>query len=122
MKLPGPTAIEGIWQMVRAELDGETAPELVTTKSSFELRDGGYVMRFDGEIVDRGTLAFDTAAGSFLLRGTEGTNAGRTIPCIYQMVGERLRICFGLDETAPTQFATGPESRRYLVTYRPQRD
>jgi uncharacterized protein (TIGR03067 family) len=108
--------------MVRAELDGESAPELVTTKSSFELRDGGYIMRFDGEIVDRGTLAFGAAAGSFLLCATEGNNAGRAIPCIYQVMGERLRVCFGLDETAPTQFATRPESRRYLVTYRLQRD
>ncbi|MCX6934148.1 MAG: TIGR03067 domain-containing protein, partial [Verrucomicrobia bacterium] len=52
------------------------------------------------------------------LRGTEGPNAGRSIPAIYQVRGDLLRICYGLDGTAPTAFVSPPGSQLYLVTYR----
>jgi len=40
------------------------------------------------------------------------------ISAIYQLMGDRLRICYALDGTAPLDFKTAPNSRRYLVTYR----
>ena len=46
------------------------------------------------------------------------TNAGRTIPAIFQRKGELLRICYGLDGTTPTTFATTAGSSHYLAIYR----
>lgn len=114
------SAIDGIWEMVRAELDGEAAPELVVTKTAVELGDGAYIVRFDGEIADRGTFEVGGAADTrtLVLRGVEGPNAGRVIPCIYQRTGDRLRVCYGLSGLAPTAFATGEGQQRFLATYR----
>lgn len=115
-----PPDLDGCWQMVRAELDGEQAPELVAQRTELELRDGEYLVRFDEQVIDRGS--FEAVANgdlkTLVLRGKSGPNAGRTIPCIYQHVGERLRICYGLSGIAPTGFTTTGLRQCYLATYR----
>lgn len=114
------TPLDGRWQMVRAELDGEAAPELVAQRTELTFEQGAYVVHFDARIADRGTfeLSATLEAKTLILRGRSGPNAGRTIPCIYQLVGDRLRICYGLDGIAPTAFATAARQQRYLATYR----
>lgn len=106
--------------MVRAELDGEQAPELVAQRTQLELKDGEYLVRFDEQIIDRGTFesVSDGELKMLTLRGNSGPNAGRTIPCIYQHVGERLRICYGLSGAAPAGFTTTGLRQCYLATYR----
>jgi uncharacterized protein (TIGR03067 family) len=113
-------AIEGTWQIVSAELAGEKMPDLVTHKIEVELGDGAYAVRFGGEVADRGTyeLGPHPAAWAITLTGVVGTNAGRTIPAIYQFVGEQLHICYGLDGAAPDAFATQPGAALFLAIYR----
>lgn len=113
-------SIEGVWQMVRAENCGDEAPELVVQRTTIELQAGEYRVRFAGEVVDAGTFELGSVVGSYtmLLRGTAGPNAGRTIPCVFQLRGDRLRVCFGLNGLAPTEFTTDPQNQRYLATYR----
>ena len=106
--------------MIRAEFSGETAPELLVTNCRVTLLAGTYQVRFDGEITDQGSyeLGVGTDVRTMLLRGSTGTNAGRVIPCIYQLTGDRMRVCYGLDGVAPTEFATREGQPRYLATYR----
>lgn len=118
--MAGQNPLEGIWEMVRAEMQGESAPELVVLKTELELTSTGYVIRFDGEAMDQGFYQAGATAEfkTLLLRGVTGTNAGRTIPCIYQLNSNRLRICYGLDGGAPTEFSAKAGEERYLATYR----
>jgi uncharacterized protein (TIGR03067 family) len=113
-------AIVGTWEIVRAELAGDEMPEFVAGKIRVEFGTTEYAVRFDGQVSDRGTYALsgNSPQKSLHLTGLEGTNAGRTILAIYQLVGNRLRICYGLDGLAPTEFATAGSERRYLATYR----
>ena len=113
-------SIEGRWQMVRAELAGEFAPELVTAKTVLEIAAGEYRVRYAGEIADRGTFRFVATADPLQaeLRGTAGPNAGRTIPCILQLAGDRLRINYGLDGHVPAEFRGAPDGSRFLANYR----
>jgi len=113
-------AIDGIWQMVRAELSGDEAPELVAQRTTLELSSGKYSVRFDGSIVDHGTfeISADSSIKSLRLSGISGPNAGRVIRGIYQRVRDRLRICYGLDGIQPSDFATSTGQNRYLATYR----
>lgn len=113
-------SLEGTWQMVRAELCGEAAPELVAQHTTLELANGEYAVRFEGNVVDKGTFELGGVidATTMLLRGTSGPNAGRSIPCTYQLKGDRLRVCYGLDGIAPTEFSTNSSNQRYLATYR----
>jgi uncharacterized protein (TIGR03067 family) len=113
-------ALEGVWSIVKAELAAEEMPALVAQKTELELSAGSYVVRFDGRPADRGTYLLGAAGPhrSMILNGIEGPNAGRTIPAIYQLVGDRLRICYGIDGPMPGSFATTAGSQLYLVTYR----
>ena len=108
--------------MVRAELAGEAAPELVTAKTAVELSDGAYFVRFEDEVMDQGTFEVGgpNESPTLHLRGSSGPNAGRIIPCIYQLAGSRLRICYGLGGVAPTEFTTASGDDRYLAVYRRQ--
>lgn len=114
------SALDGIWEMVRAEFDGETAPDDVVGATTVELAAGRYAVRFGNAIADEGTfeLIETDAVRTLVLRGTQGPNAGRTIPGIYQRVGDRLRVCYGFGGAAPTAFSTAAGQQRYLATYR----
>jgi len=116
----GNPSITGNWVLVRAEMDGSTTPELVAMRVELRLAAGEYLVSFGGEVVDRG--AFDVggtdAVKTIVIRSREGPSAGRAIPCIYQLVGKRLRVCYGLDGTPPTEFSTLDGQNRYLATYR----
>jgi uncharacterized protein (TIGR03067 family) len=108
--------LEGTWEMVRAEHAGEAAPELVIRQTCLELTVTDYVVRFAGKISDQGI--YSASPTTLMLVGTRGVNAGRTIRCIYQLVGDRLRICYGLDGSTPDGFTTSTGDKRYLATYR----
>ncbi len=105
-----------MWEMTRAELGGEDSPDLLALRVELELTADTYVVRFAGKVADRGT--YSLAASTLTLTGTDGPNQGRTIPCIFQLAGDRLRICYGLDGTAPSAFATSAGTQYYLATYR----
>ena len=114
------SALIGTWQIVKAELAGEEMPPFVAGKIEFELGADTYVVRFAGDVSDRGTYAVspESQPKAIRLTGLEGANAGRCIPAIYQLVGDRLRICYGLDGIPPTVFATDSRQKHYLATYR----
>lgn len=109
-------ALNGRWEMIKAELGGENSPDLLALRIELELTEVTYVVRFAGEIADRGTHVID--GQTFTLTGTHGPNQGRVIPCIFQQRGDLLRVCYGLDGTAPTEFATRPGTQLYLATYK----
>ena len=120
MSAPGSSEVDGTWKMVGADLNGEAAPELLLRRTTLELANGEYCVRFAGDVTDTGTfeLGRNPAWKTMRLRGVEGLNAGRTIPCIYQLAGARLRICYGLDGVEPSEFRTQGANPRYLVSYR----
>ncbi|MGC4073904.1 MAG: TIGR03067 domain-containing protein [Nibricoccus sp.] len=115
-----PHPIEGLWQPIKAELSGEAAPPMVLERMTLTLRAGRYTVHFGGEISDRGTFTHSSSElhTTLTLTGEHGANAGHTIPAIFQLVGDRLRICYGLEGRRPAAFATNKSSRLYLVTYR----
>lgn len=120
MVLMKPDPIEGTWQPFKAELAGEHAPEMALYSMQLVIGAGTYAVHFGKEITDTGTYTLHAAAEvhTITLQSKQGANQGRTIPSIYQLVGDRLRICFGLDGIAPTAFAAPAGSRCYLVAYR----
>ena len=112
-------ALEGVWEMVRAELGGAAAPDVVVQNTTIELAQGEYRVRFRDEVMDRGSFELsDDPQAPLVLRGSVGPNSGRIIPCRYQLTGNRLRICYGLDGTTPAEFRTTEGRSRYLATYR----
>lgn len=114
------SALIGHWQMVRAEFAGEAAPELVVQRTELHFSADRYRVSYDSEERDAGTyvIAGDAATKTLTLLADAGANTGRRVECIFQLVGDRLRICYGLDGKLPTHFTTGLAQPRYLATYR----
>lgn len=113
--------LDGLWLPISAELAGEPAPAEVLQQTELELRDGRYWVRFGGEVSDRGRYAIDATASTparLTLNGTNGPNAGRTIPCLFELGTDELTVCYGLDGNCPAAFATAAGTQLYLVRYR----
>ncbi|MEY3773518.1 MAG: hypothetical protein RLZZ129_298 [Verrucomicrobiota bacterium] len=115
-----PAALEGLWVPLKAEMAGEAAPAMVLERTELTFRAGRYTVRFGGEVSDAGSYTPVDSPGhpGLLLVGATGPNAGRKIPCIYQLAGDRLRICYGFDANLPEAFSTQAGTPHYLVTYR----
>ena len=116
--------LEGSWQMIRAEFAGDAMPALAAEKTTLQLSATGYAILFAGEIMDAGKITARPAGAhaTLLFLGERGSNRGRIIPAIYQRVGDRLRICFGIDGQIPPAFSTSAGAQRYLATYRRSHD
>ena len=108
--------IEGLWQPLYAEFDGEEAPKMMLDKMELELTAGEYAVRFGGVTADQGTYVVDD--DGITLHGMVGPNAGRIIPCLCKFVAADLSICYGLGGARPGKFSTASGTQRYLVNYR----
>lgn len=108
--------LEGRWQPVYAELDGEEAPKMMLDRMEIELTGGEYAVRFGGVTADQGTYTVD-AEGHLTLAGMIGPNAGKSIPSIYKFTGDMLSICYGLGGTRPKKYATQGGTQVYLANY-----
>ena len=112
-----PHAIEGAWAAVRLEYAGETAPDMVVEKTEIVFRNGNHTVRFGGETTFHGS--YTLTENTLLIEGRRTPDdAPMTIRGIYQLTGNRLRICLGTDGTAPETFATKTGAPHYLGTYR----
>jgi uncharacterized protein (TIGR03067 family) len=112
-------SLEGRWQPLYAELDGEQAPHEVLQQTEMEFAAGIYTVRFGGVAADTGSFVIEPDAAHHLaLHGAVGPNAGRTILCLFKFVDDTLMVCFGLGGVRPKNFRTAPGAQLYLVTYR----
>jgi len=112
--------LEGTWVPFKAELSGDPAPQMALEKMRLVLGVASYAVHFGGETTDQGsyTLGLVEDFRTMTLVSLRGTNAGRTIPAIFQLNGDRLRICYGLEGTLPTSFGSTAGTCYYLVSYR----
>ena len=116
---PDTKAIEGSWTPIKAELGGQPLPDAVLKTISLKLADGKYETMGGGH-PDYGTYSLDAAMKpkGMIVTGTNGPNQGKTFPCIYEINGDRLRICYDLSGTKrPTEFKSVAGTQLYLVTY-----
>jgi len=112
-------AIQGDWKPVKAELAGQPMAEEVLKTISLKIDEGTYEVHV-GNSPDKGTVTVDssTKPKSMTIIGTEGPNKGKTFPCIYELKGATLRICYDLSGAKrPSEFKTMAGTRLYLVTY-----
>jgi uncharacterized protein (TIGR03067 family) len=113
--------LAGVWEPVKAELGGEDLPVSTFGGATLELTSDTYA--FAG---DRGTYELLSAkllsaksAGEMDIYGREGPNAGHTIPAIYDLKGDELRICYELgDGSRPREFATRKGARVLYIRYK----
>jgi len=112
-------AIQGHWTPVTAELGGQPMADAVLKTISLKLDSGKYEVLV-GSSPDRGTYTLDPASKpkGMIVTGTDGTNKGKTFPCIYELRSDTLRICYDLSGMKrPAEFKSAAGTKLYLVTY-----
>ena len=112
-------AVGGTWIPTKAELAGQPMPQAVLKSISLKMDDGKYEV-FVGDLPDRGTYTLDSTSKprGMTITGTQGPNAGKIFPAIYELDGDTLRICYDLSGTRrPTEFKTVAGTKLYLVSY-----
>jgi uncharacterized protein (TIGR03067 family) len=119
-------ALQGIWLPVEAELGGNAMPDEALKAITLKLGNGVYEVTVVGEpkghtTVDKGQCTIDetTTPKSLDIKGTDGPNNGKTFPCIFELEGATLRVCYDLSgKKRPTEFKSPSGTAIYLVTYK----
>ncbi|MBK7772006.1 MAG: Gfo/Idh/MocA family oxidoreductase [bacterium] len=107
--------LQGKWIPVRAEMAGLAVPAAVLETMNVTFAGDGYTVTV-GPQVDTGR--FKLTAGILDFIGTGGPNKGKTIPAIYVMAGDTLRICYDLaGKDRPLVYKTAPKTRQFSADY-----
>ena len=115
-----PDAIRGTWIPVEAIREGKRLPDAGLEGQVLTIDRGTYSIQTQ-EGVDRGTIKLHAATYPLAidLTATEGPHQGRTVPAIYEIAGDWMRICYAPDgPPRPTIFEASPGDGSLLVTYR----
>jgi uncharacterized protein (TIGR03067 family) len=113
-------ALQGSWIPAKAELGAKPLPTEVLKKITLTLTNHDYEVTVTGEQSDSGTWTIDTSSKpkGMTIVGAKGPNAGKTFPCIYELKGDTLRICYDLSGAKrPAEFKSTAGTMLYLVTY-----
>lgn len=126
-KLDGATAalgddlgkMQGRWTAAAGSMNGQPIPPEFLESIRLAIEGSKYRSEWqDGS--DAGALAPKPGTSPRQLDITSDT-AGQ-IPAIYEFVGDRLRICYGINGASrPAAFATEPDSNHLLVEYAPKK-
>lgn len=112
--------VQGLWKPLSAELGGQKFPETLIANWRLELKDGKYTLT-GAESPDSGTYKVDDAKKpkAMDVMGGDGPNKGKTFPCIYEIDGDTMRICYDLaGKERPKEFKTAKGTKQYLVVYK----
>jgi uncharacterized protein (TIGR03067 family) len=109
-------AMKGTWSVVSAERDGKDVTDATVTLTV----DGAkvFVKRGDKQIFE-GTAKLDASKSPKTIDVTQesdGELKGKTIPGIYELDGDTLKVCSGKER--PTDFTAAAGSGRFLRVYK----
>ena len=111
--------IQGSWAIASAEIGGGPFPPQAAKLITLKMDEGKYEVK--AENPDKGTYTIDPTAKPKTLDifGGEGPNAGKHFPCIYELHGDVLKICYQLgDGPRPAEFKSPAGTKIFLVTYK----
>jgi len=113
-------ALQGEWVPVKAEMAGQAMPEAFLKTIDLKLSKNEYEAVV-GDKQDKGTWTIDAGAKpkGMVITGTKGPNAKKSIPAIYEVSPDTLRVCYDLSgKKRPAEFKTKADTMLYLVTYK----
>ena len=112
----------GDWVPVVMQLNGKKQPEGVMKSIKLTINGDKY-NTVVGKELDEGALKLDATKmpREMDITTSVGENKGKPIPCIYEIKGNELKVCYGLNGTArPADFKAGEDGNGVvmLITYK----
>jgi uncharacterized protein (TIGR03067 family) len=111
--------LAGTWKVDAATLNGEDATGAFK-EAVLTIEEGKYKVVFAG-MSDTGTLKLDPSRTPKLMSitGTDGPSKGKTLPAVYEIDGDTLKVCYTLDgQDPPTEFKSTADNKTLLVKYK----
>ena len=110
-------SLEGEWTVVAWEIDGGTTPSAKYEGKKVVIKGGEIRLTIDLFLSDRFSFQLNSnrAPKEINLTALDGWLKGTTQPGIYEVDGQRLRICMGM-KVRPTKFVTTPVSDFVMMT------
>ena len=112
--------LQGTWQAVSMETGGSPVPAEVARRLRYVFEGDRVTLLEDGKPTGAGTVTLQPDAGPKALdvRMTEGPGRGQKAEGIYELAGDRLKLCIGPER--PTAFrGAGPAAVVELERVRP---
>jgi uncharacterized protein (TIGR03067 family) len=110
--------LQGEWSVAHLEIDGLAPAPHVFAGAKMVIHGDRFESLGMGAVY-QGTIELNPTAApkSFRMKFTAGPEKGNTNSGIYELEGDRWRICLNMKGgPAPTEFATSPGSGRALET------
>ena len=115
-------ALQGTWSVVTLENDGTPLPPEAIKGSTFVVKGDRYTLK-GGADTFRGMLRLDPSKKPKALDATfvddDGKDKGKA-QGIYELAGDRLRICWREGDRRPAEFASKPGSGARLIVLKRQ--
>ena len=112
--------MQGTWVPKSGELAGKPFPDETLKTIKLVIKEGKYTATVGTES-DEGTFKLDPSAKpkAIDITGNGGPNKGKTIPAIYELTDDTLKVCYNLGgKDRPTEFKTKEGTQLFLVTYK----
>jgi uncharacterized protein (TIGR03067 family) len=112
---------QGNWQMVSAVQDGKPLPPEEVKQFKLTIQTNKFVLRKDSVVISEGTFTLDPTRKPKEIdeTATVGPNKGKTFLAIYEVEGERHRICFAAPgQERPTEFSSTAGSGHLLQVWK----
>jgi len=109
----------GTWQLTRGIVAGNALPAEAVKNIRLELTDGKYKLT-GAESPDEGTWTLhpDEKPLGMDVKGTDGPNKGKTFLAIFELDGDRMKVCYDLSgQSRPTRFESKEKTLLFLAEY-----
>lgn len=109
--------IQGTWAVSSAEKAGQKAPEGDAEKATMTFSDGKFAWKAGGREA-KGRFTLDAAKAPPEISIDAGD---KKLTGIYKLEGDDLKICVGIGDDRPSEFATKAGSKSLLIILKRER-
>ena len=113
--------LQGRWVMAALEVNGKLVPEERLRDAFLEIKGDKYITTTKNRSIEtRFTLDPSKKPKTIDMVFTDGEKKGKVHKGIYELTGDTLKICRGLEanQERPTELATWPGTNVFLVTWK----
>jgi uncharacterized protein (TIGR03067 family) len=111
---------QGSWALASLVVNGKEMDKTELKNTTLSLKGEGYTFA-KGTTTNKGTYKVDPTRKPMTLDiiVTDGPDKGKTLPAIYEINGDTMRICLSIKgKDRPTAFESKPDSGTVLETWK----
>jgi uncharacterized protein (TIGR03067 family) len=112
-------ASKGSWNVTKAVFMGTESTDIFKT-AVLTIEDEKYTVKI-GDMEDKGTVKIDSSKKPkrMTITSTEGVNKGKVFEAIYELDGDKMKVCYMLEgKDPPTAFESKEGTQTLYIEYK----